>query len=54
MRNRDADAVGNAEGNMDQGVNASSETVPRSRRPQCTSGNFMHENRETSKASAGR
>ena len=54
MRNQDADAVGNAEGNMDQGVNASSETVLRSRRPQSTSGNFMHENRETSEASAGR
>ena len=37
-----------AEGNMDQDVNASFGSVLRSRRPQNTPGNFMHENRETS------
>ena len=32
---------------------ASSRTVLRSRRPQCTPRNFMHENRETSEMSVG-
>ena len=43
-----------AEGNMDQDVNASFGSVLRSRRPQSTSGNFMHENRETSETPVSR
>ena len=46
--NQDADAVSTAEGNMDRSVSASPWTVLRSRRPQSTPRNFMHENRETS------
>jgi RNA-directed DNA polymerase len=37
---------------MDGGASASLRTVLRSRRPQCTPRNFMHENRETSRTSA--
>src|SRR5438067_5747343 len=46
--NRDADTIGMVEGNMSQDASASPGAVPRSRRTQSTSGNFMHENRETS------
>ena len=45
---KDADTVSIVKGYMSQGANASPGAVPRSRRTQCTSGNFMHENRETS------
>ena len=38
---------------MDSDVSASRWTALRSRRPQYTPRNFMHENRETSKMSAG-
>jgi hypothetical protein len=48
MRNRDADVVHLAEGNMAEDVSASPRAVPRSRRPQDTPRYFMHENRETS------
>jgi hypothetical protein len=41
-----------AEGNMDRSASASSCSVRRSRRPHGTPRNFMHENRETSEASA--
>jgi hypothetical protein len=46
--NQGADAVTTAEGNMTGSVNASCWAALRSRRPQCTSGDSMHENRETS------
>src|ERR1039458_8543979 len=41
-----------AEGHMSENDNASSRTILRSRRPQNTPRNFMHENRETSEMSA--
>jgi hypothetical protein len=42
-----------AEGNMRRNDTASSGAVLRSRRPQCTPRNFLHENRETSEAPVG-
>jgi len=42
-----------AEGNMRRNDTARSGAVLRSRRPQCTPRNFLHENRETSEAPVG-
>jgi hypothetical protein len=43
-----------AEGNMSRGDIASLWSVLRSRRPQCTPRNFIHENRETSETPAAK
>jgi hypothetical protein len=50
--NPDADALVIAAGNMNRGDTASLWSVLRSRRPQGTPRNFIHENRETSEMPA--